>query len=285
MRPTLYQYADDEYSQNGEDGILREILSRLDISSGWFCEFGAWDGKHLSNCYRLLEQDWQGVMIEADEERYSELETTAGNFPDSLVPINSKISLTGENSLDNILEEAPIPQVFELLSIDVDGEDYHIWESLHEYRPKVVTIEYNPQFATEIRFASDLNPGAYIRPGSNGPLQEIGNEAFRAAGTSFRSMVELGERKGYTPVSATEINLIFVDNELINQLDLPDEELEEPSSLFLDEWTDLPWWKPNRPFYMRSPSENVERLRERYREGGVSEISSSIYRAIKRDVR
>lgn len=70
----LYNHREDVYSQEGEDGIIDELTSQLSISGGNFCEFGAWDGKHLSNCYTLLEQEnWSGVMIEADEEKFSSL--------------------------------------------------------------------------------------------------------------------------------------------------------------------------------------------------------------------
>ena len=60
------QYAKDIHSQNGEDGIIEELLKRLEIKDGWVCEFGAWDGVYLSNTFALVEKGFKGVYIEGD---------------------------------------------------------------------------------------------------------------------------------------------------------------------------------------------------------------------------
>ena len=63
---SLRPFRRNVYSQNGEDGVIDEIFRRLGRSSGWFCEFGAWDGRYGSNSYSLLRKGWDGVMIEGD---------------------------------------------------------------------------------------------------------------------------------------------------------------------------------------------------------------------------
>ena len=64
------KYAKNIYSQNGEDGIIEELLKRLDIKNGWVCEFGAWDGINLSNTFRLVENGFNAVFIEGDQNKY-----------------------------------------------------------------------------------------------------------------------------------------------------------------------------------------------------------------------
>ena len=70
----LNHYAYNNFSQNGEDGIIEELNKRLRIKeqkrSNWCVEFGAWDGKHLSNTFNLIKKSWQGVYIEGDLCRY-----------------------------------------------------------------------------------------------------------------------------------------------------------------------------------------------------------------------
>ena len=79
------KYKKDIYSQNGEDGIIEELLKRLDINSGWVCEFGAWDGIHLSNTYNLVKQNFNAVYIEGDKEKYTDLLKTVENHKNIII--------------------------------------------------------------------------------------------------------------------------------------------------------------------------------------------------------
>src|SRR6056297_2455992 len=132
----LADHARDVHSQFGEDGILAEILSRLGIAQEtrekWCVEFGAWDGVYLSNTYRLIdEEDWRAVLIEGDPARHADL---CRNIPsDRIVKLCRFVGFGETDSLDAILSETAIPQEFDLLSIDIDGCDYHVWESLNRY--------------------------------------------------------------------------------------------------------------------------------------------------------
>jgi len=69
-------YSRDVYSQNGEDGIIEELLKRLNINNGWVCEFGAWDGIYLSNTFNLVEKGFNAVFIEGDVNKYNDLLNT-----------------------------------------------------------------------------------------------------------------------------------------------------------------------------------------------------------------
>lgn len=202
---TLWKYRKDYYSLSGEDGIIEEILRRLQIKNGWFVEFGAWDGKKWSNTFHLLEQGWEGIDIEGDLERFKDLTKVAKDFP-KLHIMEKMVSTKGDNRLDNLLSQFPIPHGFEVLSIDIDYNDYWVWKAFQNYKPKIVIIEINSR----------------IRPGI---------ESTENCKTSFTSMINLGKQKGYTPVCHTG-NIIFVRNDLVKELNLTQKELDNPNSLF-----------------------------------------------------
>lgn len=212
---SLLSFARNVYSQNGEDGILAELLHRLAISNGWFVEFGAWDGKNMSNTFLLAENGWSGVFIEGNATKFRQLQVNTKDLPGRICCVNAWVTAQGVGSLDCLLSETPLPQHFELLSIDIDSDDYAIWQSVERYQPVIVIIEINSSFPPEVRRVHRPNS---IRTGS-----------------SFQSVLELGTSKGYTLVCHTG-NMIFVKNEFIRRLNLPRDEIENPEQLFVDSW-------------------------------------------------
>ena len=95
------------YSENGEDGILQEILKRLDLeNSGWCCEFGAWDGKVGSNTFNLVKNyNFKAVYIESDKKKFNDLKKTEGKYP-NIFAINKSIdrNINSDGSLKKVLE-------------------------------------------------------------------------------------------------------------------------------------------------------------------------------------
>lgn len=190
----LLKHRRSYFSQSGEDGVLSYIISRLPEKTGWCVEFGAWNGRYLSNTYHLVSQmGYKSVLIEGDADRAKELVGTMRPFHGCHC-INTFVQPEGPDCLDQILARTPIPNNFDLLSIDIDGDDYHVWQSLHHYLPAVVVIEIN------IR---DKPHAERIHPQGAPPV-------WGQAGTSIRLMTNLARRKGYALLANVGCNVIFV---------------------------------------------------------------------------
>jgi len=186
------------HSQTGEDGVLEYILSRLPELDGWCCEFGAWDGRHLSNTAYFIERHgFKGVLIEADEEKARSLKTNMAESP--VICLNARVEPSGSSSLDNLLQGTPIPKDFDLLSIDIDGQDYRVWEKLEGFRPKVVIVEINIRALPHLDMIHD----------PDSPFQ------WGISGTSLRAMTHLAHRKGYTLLAMVGCNGIFCRKEFL----------------------------------------------------------------------
>lgn len=186
-------YKKNIFSQYGEDGIIEEIFKRLsDVSDKRCCEFGAWDGKFLSNtCNLITNHNYEAILIEANKKKFDELNI---NFPDKkIIKINKFVNFSGENSLDNILEDNSFNKDFDFLSIDIDGCDYWILESLSKFTPKIICIEFNPSIPNKIEFIQKKN-------------MKINQ------GSSAKSIIDLGLKKNYFPIASTDCNLFFVHN-------------------------------------------------------------------------
>jgi hypothetical protein len=210
---SLLKYRHNIYSQNGEDGVIAELCARLGISMGYCAEFGAWDGKFLSNTFALVERGWHAVAIEGDPTKFQDLVQTAAHFPEHLVPIQAYVEPEGERSLDNLLAQTPAPRDFDLLSIDIDSFDWQVWRGLRNFMPKIVIIEVN----------SSMPPGIDV---VHSPVCQ---------GSSFTATLRLGRKKGYTLVCHTG-NMLFVRSDLVEKVGLPQREIDRPERLFIDEW-------------------------------------------------
>jgi len=155
----LLDYRKNIHSQCGEDGILEKIFDLLRIGRGACVEFGAWDGRHFSNtCHLIEDKGWSGVLIEGSPAKFQALRQNFAHRADVIL-LDKLVGFDPPNMLDDLLATTPLPSDFDLLSIDVDGNDYHILESIRRYRPKVIVIEFNPTIPAHIEFvqARDLN--------------------------------------------------------------------------------------------------------------------------------
>lgn len=189
----LLDHAKNTHTQNGEDGIIAKALSMLPEQDKFCVEFGAWDGLYLSNVRRLIEEEeYTSVMIEGNKAKYDEL---VKNYADNqkVIPVNTFVGFEVETGLDSILEPLGIPKNFDFLSIDIDGNDYHVWNSVSAYRPKIVCIEFNPTIPTEFDYVQPADPKIMY-------------------GNSLKALCRLGKEKNYELICVNDCNAFFVES-------------------------------------------------------------------------
>jgi hypothetical protein len=195
----LDSYAAQVYSQDGEDGILERILELIGEHNRWCIEFGAWDGLHLSNCANLIHNHgYSGVLIEANGSKFAALEANYRSLS-SVTTINAFVGFSPDDNLDALLSDVSMPDDPDVLSIDIDGNDYHAWAAIERLQPKVVCIEFNSTIPNAVDFVQAADPA----------VQQ---------GCGVRSLVRLGKEKGYELTCCTTWNAIFVDARYFSRL-------------------------------------------------------------------
>lgn len=207
MSNDLLTYRRNSTSEHGEDGIIERIFNIIGEESRWCVELGALNGVHGSNVWSLVQKrGWSGVLIEADNTQFERLQKEYAYYS-NVHCINAYVSFEGEQSLDNIFSQTPLPRTFDLFSLDIDGNDYHLWESLNKYRPRVMVVEFNPSIPNSI---------AFVQPRDMRVFQ----------GSSLRSLIELGKQKGYELVAANETNAFFVLQDLFPKFGIGDNSID-----------------------------------------------------------
>jgi len=136
----LQRWDKSSWSQNGEDGIIEEVLVRLNISNATFVEFGASDG--FENCTRgLLERGGSGLWLEGDSELVNKAKKECEHLRVDVVAA----FLTKENIVELIQGSSHVRDGFDVLVVDIDGNDWWLaQEILQHFTPALIVTEYNP---------------------------------------------------------------------------------------------------------------------------------------------
>lgn len=192
-------------SQNDEDGITLALMDRIGSSTRRFVEIGA--GVNGGNSgFLARECGWTGVMVEIDPDR---VRTLKRRFGPAVAVVDARV--TREN-INELLSSNGIRGEIDLLSLDIDGIDYWVWESLSICSPRLVIVEYNRFLGTDravtIPYDADFDRRRFDVP------------SFAYYGASLPAFVHLAGLKGYRLVAIEPrgVNAFFVRNDLAPDL-------------------------------------------------------------------
>ncbi|MDO8828408.1 hypothetical protein [Methylophaga sp.] len=190
MTSILSQYEKKIFSQNGEDGIITTIFNVIGIKNSYFVEFGVGDGNEC-NTRLLRENGWNGLWMD-------------GTKSDNSFVYHEKI--TAEN-INSLFEKYSVPHEFDLLSIDIDSNDYWIYKAINAcYSPRVIIVEYNASYPPPQSKTVVYDPD----------LTWQGTNYF---GASLVAWINILRARGYSLVGCESrgVNAFFIKNELIRK--------------------------------------------------------------------
>ena len=209
--PSIDQIGFKAFSQSDEDGILLYIFSIIDVDSKKAVEICAGDGIECNSANLIINHGWHGLLVDGDarlvdagREFYSTNPHTS-IFPPVLV--NSWVT---RSNVNEILIKNGFQGQVDLLSIDMDGVDYWIWEAIDCIQPRVVVVEYQdiigPERACTVPYSDSFN--AYEHSTTNGMPNYCG--------ASLPAFVKLARSKGYRLVGCNRygFNAFFIRNPL-----------------------------------------------------------------------
>ena len=198
----LLRYGQKIYSQADEDGIIQEIFRRIDEKSRFFIEIGAGKGIE-NNTLHLLVQGWRGLWVEGSAKHFTTIQSKLQQqiADGQLKAVNEFVTIQNINSL---IGSDGIPDEIDLLSVDVDGNDYHLIETIDPMRARVVIVEYNAKFPPPTLWVMKYNP----------------NHCWDHTdyfGASLKSYELLLSKKGYSLVGCNiaGTNAFFVRNDCL----------------------------------------------------------------------
>ena len=190
------------YSQHDEDGMIQEIFRRIGVSNRVFVEFGVGDGTENNTAYLVLS-GWRGLWIDGSEANAAAIRTQLFSFIQT-GQLSFVRGFVDRDSINEIIEKAHHSGEIDLLSIDIDGNDYWVWEVISVVQPRVVVIEYNAVFRPPLAVVAEYDKN-FVWNGTS------------YYGASLKALESLGAKKGYALVgcSLSGINAFFVKQNLL----------------------------------------------------------------------
>lgn len=197
------------YSQNGEDGLLLHLFSRIGTTTRTCVEFGFGDGSECTTANLVVNWGWQGLYLDGDGEQTASAQRRFAHLlgPEAERARTVHAHLTRTN-LNDLLGAKAWDSEPDLLVIDVDGADYWLWEALTVLTPRAVVIEYNAFFGPE-RSVTVPYEDAFDRFAKH--------PSGVYFGASLRALAKLGETKGYALIGcdSTGVNAFFVRRDVV----------------------------------------------------------------------
>jgi hypothetical protein len=194
------------YSQNGEDGILLRIFSLIATTDRRFVEIGSGDAEECNTRNLWEAWGWSGLLVEGDAALAA---AAAAGTPER---VTVRHCFVDAENIDRVIESGGVSGQIDLLSIDIDGNDYWVWRAIDCVSPRVVIIEYNAAFGPTVSATVPYEPGRVADFSSS-----LSERVY--SGASLVALVKLGAEKGYALVGCDSagVNAFFVRRDCLTE--------------------------------------------------------------------
>jgi hypothetical protein len=198
------------YSQFGEDGILLYLISQVHSTSRRFVEIGIEDGRQCNTANLSINFGWRGLLVDCNE-RDVELAKAYYTARPEVEPgqVDIRCQLITPHNVNQTLADAGMTgDDVDVFSLDIDGNDFWVWQALTVIRPRIVIVEYNQTLGPERSFVAK-----YDRTFNRFEKHPFG----LYYGASLAAMTKLGREKGYELVGCESngVNAFFVEASLV----------------------------------------------------------------------
>jgi hypothetical protein len=192
------------YSQWGEDGIIQFLIHTVEITNPVFVEFGVQDYKESNTRFLLQNDNWSGLVIDASRENIGIIKSDALSYRNDL---KADCDFIDRDNINQIITRNGIAGDIGLLSIDIDGNDYWVWDAIDCVSPRIVICEYDSLLGAR-------HPVSTPYDKSFDRLRA--HYSFLYGGASIRALHSLGKKKGYSLIGSNSAgnNLFFVRDDV-----------------------------------------------------------------------
>jgi hypothetical protein len=196
------------FSQFGDDGIIQYLIHHLRPLPDAFVEFGVENYRESNTRFLLLNDNWRGLVMDSDEDCIHSIQQDQIYWRHTLVAQHAFID---RDNINELVRQGGFSGEIGLLSIDIDGNDYWVWDKIDIVKPAIVIVEYNSIFGPDLAVTIPYDP-KFDR--------HRAHFSGQFWGASLPALTLLAQRKGYSLVGCNGAgnNAYFVRNDKIDKL-------------------------------------------------------------------
>lgn len=220
------------FSEFEEDGIILYVLSMIGMKTKKVVEMCCGDGSVCMATNLILNHQYDGFLFDGDAKNISSAKTFFRRKWDCrLAPPKLMQSWITKDNVNQLLTDAGVSGEVDLFSLDIDGNDYYVWEAISEIKPRLCVFETHDIIPGDLSLTIPYDPEFYCwnKPGAEKDFRSV----------SLLAMKKLSEAKGYRMIGAHRhgFNVFFLRNDIAPDL-FPEVSIESVH--------DNPWTKIGR---------------------------------------
>ncbi len=196
------------FSQWGEDGILQFLISNLEIKNKFFIEFGVETYRESNTRFLLMNNNWSGLVLDGSRKNIDYIKSDSIYWKYNL---KADCAFIDRDNINDLIAKNGLTGEVGLLSVDIDGNDYWVWQAIDVINPVIVICEYNSLWGAENAVSTPYD-ASFIR--SN---KHYSNLYY---GASIKALNDLAISKGYSLVGGNSAgnNVFFVRNDMMGSI-------------------------------------------------------------------
>jgi hypothetical protein len=204
------EYEYQVYSQWGEDGLIQYLIQKIAIDRSIFVEFGVETYNESNTRFLLINNNWSGLVIDGSEKNIDHIKNDPIYWRHNL---KAECAFIDKENINHLIQKNGISGDIGLLSIDIDGNDYWVWEAIDVINPRIVICEYNSLWG---------NKEAVTTPYDKKFFRTTAHQSNLYYGASIAAFTKLAGLKGYSLVGSNKAgnNIFFIRNDLVTNLQI-----------------------------------------------------------------
>jgi hypothetical protein len=210
-REKINKLADVEFSvfsQWGEDGIIDWIVDKIPNIPQTFVEFGVENYQESNTRFLLQHRNWKGMVIDGSNDNITNIRQQNISWRHDL---SSVCAFIDRDNINELIQSSGFSGDIGLLSIDIDGNDYWVWEAIECVSPAIVVCEYNAVLGDKQKLSIPYQANFERNKAHHSNLY---------FGASLPALTSLAKTKGYSLIGTNSngVNAFFIRDDKSSQL-------------------------------------------------------------------